>query len=226
VPRVRDYVDDDPYDSSARPPRRRSAGRGRGDTTSALVESAEPDLGADDFDSGGTAPGQRRRDRDVGRRRHLDAAADPFDDAEWEDEEPGPEASRRGYKPRLADGSESFKCGHCKAFIGPTVSGGRHRNHCPLCLYSRHVDNRRMGDRASACRSLMAPIGVFYRPKGEQVVVHRCLGCGFERHNRVAADDNLLLLAELPEVPPRLRGGASPGEEGGSAGGTGWDEEE
>ena len=25
-------------------------------------------------------------------------------------------------KRRPADGSESFKCGHCKAFIGPTVS--------------------------------------------------------------------------------------------------------
>ncbi len=32
------------------------------------------------------------------------------------------------------DGNESFKFRHCRAFIGPTVSGGRHRNHCPLCL--------------------------------------------------------------------------------------------
>jgi hypothetical protein len=106
-------------------------------------------------------------------------------------------------KRRPADGSESFKCGHCKAFIGPTVSGGRHRNHCPLCLYSRHVDDRQPGDRASVCRSLMAPIGTFNRPKGEQAVLHRCLGCSVERYNRVAADDNLLACLRLPLVPPR-----------------------
>jgi RNHCP domain len=106
-------------------------------------------------------------------------------------------------KPRLVDGSESFKCGHCRAFIGPTVSGGRHRNHCPLCLYSRHVDDRRPGDRRSECRSLMAPVGTFHRPKGEQVIVHRCLGCGLERHCRVAADDNMIGCLRLPLVAPR-----------------------
>ena len=110
---------------------------------------------------------------------------------------------RTDRKPRLADGSESFKCGHCRAFIGPTVSGGRHRNHCPLCLYSRHVDDRRPGDRASVCRSLMAPVGTFHRPKGEQVIVHRCLGCGLERHCRVAADDNMISCLRLPLVAPR-----------------------
>jgi hypothetical protein len=116
----------------------------------------------------------------------------------------GHNGHRPGYKPRQADGSESFKCGHCRAFIGPTVSGGRHRNHCPLCLYSRHVDDRRPGDRNSACRSLMAPVGTFHRPKGEQAVVHRCLGCGLERHCRVAADDNMMGCLRLPLVAPRL----------------------
>ena len=136
----------------------------------------------------------------------ADAFDDPDDAAPLTELADGPDVEpdrRRGHKPRRADGSESFKCGHCKAFIGPTVAGGRHRNHCPLCLYSRHVDDRQMGDRASTCRALMAPIGYFYRPKGEQVVVHRCLGCGFERHNRVAADDNFLVMDQLPELPPR-----------------------
>ena len=109
-------------------------------------------------------------------------------------------------KPRRPDGQQSFKCGRCRAFVGPTPSGGRHRNHCPLCLASRHVDARRPGDRASPCRSLMAAVGVFCRPKGEQVVLHRCLGCGLERHNRVAADDSPLALLRLPPVPPRLGG--------------------
>jgi hypothetical protein len=116
---------------------------------------------------------------------------------------PGGGEGTRARKARMADGTESFKCGHCRAFIGPTVSGGRHRNHCPLCLYSRHVDDRRPGDRASDCRSLMSPVGTFHRPKGEQVIVHRCLGCGLERHCRVAADDNMIGCLRLPLVAPR-----------------------
>jgi len=49
----------------------------------------------------------------------------------------------------------------------------------------------------------MAPVGTFFRPKGEQVVVHRCNGCGVERHCRVAADDNPLAVLRLAPVVPR-----------------------
>jgi hypothetical protein len=98
--------------------------------------------------------------------------------------------------------SEPFKCRHCRAFVGIPPTGGRNRNHCPLCLYSLHVDGKTPGDRASDCRSSMAPIGTFYRPNLEQVVVHRCLGCGFVRYNRVAADDNPVVLAQLPVMSP------------------------
>ena len=104
----------------------------------------------------------------------------------------------RGHTPE-----QSFTCGHCKRFVGLLPSGGHHRNHCPFCLYSRHVDESRSGDRASACRSLMAPIGAFQRPNGEHVIVHRCLGCGFERFNRIAADDDFDLVLALPVLPPR-----------------------
>lgn len=116
-------------------------------------------------------------------------------------------------KRQRPDGRESFKCGRCRTFVGPTISGGRHRNHCPLCLTSRHVDDRHPGDRASECRALMDAVGVFARPKGEQVIVHRCGGCGLERHNRVAADDNSLALLRLPPVPPRLGGRRKVAEE-------------
>jgi hypothetical protein len=104
---------------------------------------------------------------------------------------------------RRPDGSEEFKCGHCRAFIGPTLMGGKHRNHCPLCLFSKHVDRSHPGDRLSDCRSLMEPIGTFHRPGGDQMVVHRCGGCGAERHNRVAADDNVIALLRPQPVAPR-----------------------
>lgn len=99
---------------------------------------------------------------------------------------------------------ESFRCGHCGASVGPVIYGGSHRNHCPYCLYSRHVDERVSGDRASRCGGSMEPIGAFTRPKGEHVIVHRCLSCGFERHNRIAGDDDFELVLKLPVVERRL----------------------
>jgi hypothetical protein len=111
--------------------------------------------------------------------------------------DPERETARRLRKP---DGSETFRCRHCRTMVGPTLSGGRHRNHCPICLYSLHVDGKTPGDRASDCRSLMAPIGLHTRPSGEQAIVHRCLGCGFVRHNRVAADDSPFVLEQLEEI--------------------------
>jgi hypothetical protein len=55
----------------------------------------------------------------------------------------------------------------------------------------------------STCGASMEPIGSFQRPNEEQVIVHRCLGCGFERFNRIAADDDFDLVLSLPPLPPR-----------------------
>jgi hypothetical protein len=106
---------------------------------------------------------------------------------------------------------ECFRCRHCKLLVGAVPSGGKHRNHCPFCLYSRHVDGRTPGDRASDCGCTMAPVGVFTRPNGEYVLVHRCLGCAFERYNRIAADDIFELVLALPVVAAPRPGSA--GEE-------------
>ena len=145
-----------------------------------------------------------RLDRDaIDRLIDLDAVPPIIDDRRHRHASLAGDAPPRVRPWHRADGRESFKCGRCRAFIGPTVSGGAHRNHCPLCLTSRHVDARRPGDRASSCRALMAPVGTFFKPKGEQVVVHRCNGCGIERRNRVAADDNPLALLRLVPVTPQ-----------------------
>lgn len=90
--------------------------------------------------------------------------------------------------------------------VGQTVSGGKHRNHCPFCLASRHVDWRRPGDRESPCCALMPAVGVAFRADGEQMLVHRCNGCGIERQNRIAADDDPVAVMRLTPVPlPRGR---------------------
>lgn len=131
----------------------------------------------------------------AGERRHLVSRT-------YRDRPAGGTASRRVNR-RWSGSREGFRCRHCGAYAGPLQFGGRHRNHCPHCLYSLHVDGRVPGDRASSCRSRMAPVGVFARRNGEQAIVHRCLGCGFERHCRVAADDDAAAVMRLAVVAAR-----------------------
>ena len=94
----------------------------------------------------------------------------------------------------------SFRCGHCSLDVSTVATGTAHRNHCPNCLWSRHVDDS-PGDRAAHCRSLMEPIAVTVRGDGEWVLVHRCAGCDELHLNRTAADDNPLILLRVAVRP-------------------------
>ncbi len=49
----------------------------------------------------------------------------------------------------------------------------------------------------------MEPVGRFQRPNEEYVIIHRCMGCDFERFNRIAADDDFDLVLVLPALAPR-----------------------
>jgi hypothetical protein len=79
--------------------------------------------------------------------------------------------------------------------------GSRHRNHCPSCLWSRHLDDGVPGDRAAPCAAAMEPIAVCVRGDGEWALVHRCAGCAAVRLNRIAGDDNALALMRLAVRP-------------------------
>ena len=122
----------------------------------------------------------------------------------FEQEEEHDYRSYERRKPRYKQSEDHFfQCKHCRRFVCPPTSGGKHRNHCPFCLFSRHVDDRKSGDRLSLCGSKMEPVGNFQRPNGEYVIIHQCLGCGFERFNRIAADDDFELVLSLPTQTPR-----------------------
>ncbi len=79
-----------------------------------------------------------------------------------------------------------FTCENCNEEIHP-VTNGRYRNHCPLCLYSVHLDVW-PGDRASSCKGLMQPMQLTYKSKKGWQIVHRCLSCGAQKACRVAED--------------------------------------
>lgn len=90
-----------------------------------------------------------------------------------------------------------FNCRHCGRAVDGDACGTAHRNHCPWCLWSVHVDDR-PGDRQACCGGTMEPIAVWAKRDGEWAIVHRCTACGTLRTNRIAGDDStwgLLALA-------------------------------
>ena len=95
---------------------------------------------------------------------------------------------------------DSFICKVCGRLVTPAGAGSDHRNHCPNCLCSLHVDEE-PGDRAADCGGIMEPIGVWVRRKEEWAVIHRCRRCGRLSSNRVAADDNPMKLMSVALRP-------------------------
>jgi hypothetical protein len=94
-----------------------------------------------------------------------------------------------------------FVCINCHNFVSAeaALSGVHHRNHCPYCLSSRHLDLFEAGDRLSACKARMQPVALtlkrsarkYARPgDGELMLVHVCEDCGKVSLNRIAADDD------------------------------------
>lgn len=96
--------------------------------------------------------------------------------------------------------SESFICAHCGREIHPEGAGSNHRNHCPYCLYSLHVDEER-GDRSASCHGEMEPLAIVSREDGDWSILHRCTRCGKLNLNRALADDNPVLLTSLAVRP-------------------------
>jgi len=103
---------------------------------------------------------------------------------------------------------DAFRCRRCNALVTTQsmLSGVRNRNHCPYCLWSRHVDLFEAGDRLSACRSPMEPIGLTVkqrqkkygcRSSGELMLIHHCEVCDKFSINRIAADDTSDKLLEI-----------------------------
>ncbi|WP_316863382.1 RNHCP domain-containing protein [uncultured Cohaesibacter sp.] len=94
-----------------------------------------------------------------------------------------------------------FRCVHCRQMVFPTDSMGTiHRNHCPNCLWSLHVDTK-PGNRASSCHSSMEPVGLTFKHNGfdkygrartgDIMLVHICRSCNSINLNRIASDDRI-----------------------------------
>lgn len=86
---------------------------------------------------------------------------------------------------------EDFKCEHC----GESVKGDGYTNHCPLCLWSKHVDVN-PGDRANKCDGMMKPEKAFYE-KECWFVVQKCEKCDQMKKIKLRNEDSLKVIEEI-----------------------------
>ena len=99
---------------------------------------------------------------------------------------------------------KQFTCLYCGRAVSMEAPGTEHRNHCPWCLRSVHLDAS-AGDRLANCGGIMEPIAISVRRGKEWAIIHRCTTCGALKENRIAGDDNemaLLSLAVRPVAQP------------------------
>jgi hypothetical protein len=119
------------------------------------------------------------------------------------------------------DINSDFTCTHCGNFVpaGIIAAGVNNRNHCPYCLWSRHLDLFQAGDRMAACKAPMQPIGLTQKRAhkkyvsatgGELMLVHLCSECNKISINRIASDDLPEPIIEIFDysltLSPQLRG--------------------
>ncbi len=101
-----------------------------------------------------------------------------------------------------------FTCSHCKQFIFINdFMGTSHRNHCNYCLWSKHVDLYKPGDRKATCYAGMKPIGLTFKNEGhdkygksrqgELKIVHWCVSDMSISTNRIAADDDITEIFDI-----------------------------
>ena len=88
---------------------------------------------------------------------------------------------------------EEFKCEYC----GLDVSRLNYtaRDHCPNCLYSKHVDIM-PGDRNNSCMGLMKPVSI-EKYKNTYKIIYKCSKCHQMHKNIMANDDNYDLIVKL-----------------------------
>jgi len=95
---------------------------------------------------------------------------------------------------------EDFDCAHC----GAVVHGNGYTNHCPNCLWSRHVDNN-PGDLAATCHGMMPPIGV-ERESDHFIITHKCEKCGKLKRQRTTDADSIDAIIALMANPSFIFG--------------------
>ncbi len=88
---------------------------------------------------------------------------------------------------------EEFLCENCNKTV-PKLNYTS-RDHCPYCLYSKHIDIN-PGDRQNSCKGLLKPISI-EKYKNTYKIIYKCLKCNTIHKNIMANDDNYDLIIKL-----------------------------
>ncbi len=88
---------------------------------------------------------------------------------------------------------EPFICDNC--FKKVEKLNYTTRDHCPYCLYSKHLDIL-PGDRKNPCQGLLKPINI-EKYKNTYKIIYKCLKCNQLHKNIMAKDDNFEKIIEL-----------------------------
>ena len=81
---------------------------------------------------------------------------------------------------------ETFICENCNKIVDKLNYTSR--DHCPFCLFSKHVDIM-PGDRANTCKGLLVPIEI-EKFKDTYKIIYKCKKCGKIHKNIIAKDDD------------------------------------
>lgn len=92
--------------------------------------------------------------------------------------------------------NEEFQCEKCLKMVHKAASTAR--DHCPFCLYSKHVDIM-PGDRLNPCQGLLKPIGIEKFKNGFKIL-YQCEKCNEIHKNIMCSDDNMNLVIQLSVV--------------------------
>jgi len=88
---------------------------------------------------------------------------------------------------------QAFVCDNCGTEV--LKLGYTSRDHCPVCLYSKHVDIY-PGDRANTCLGLLEPINI-EKYKNTYKIIYKCLKCKATHKNIMANDDDMDMLIKV-----------------------------
>lgn len=88
---------------------------------------------------------------------------------------------------------EEFICENCNQKVDKLNYSAR--DHCPHCLYSKHVD-KNPGDRLNSCQGLLKPIDI-EKFKDTYKIIYCCEKCGEIHKNILASDDDMNIVIQI-----------------------------
>lgn len=91
---------------------------------------------------------------------------------------------------------EKFICENCQKEVQPLHYTAR--DHCPYCLYSKHVDIN-PGDRNNPCQGLLKPVGI-EKFRETYKILYTCEKCGMQHKNILAKDDSMDRIIALSNI--------------------------